>query len=112
MRPEVQITCLVIFVTACTLGYVLIINKGQLFNENRENLSEDSYIVSKINQILITIKEITNQSQQKPQTPEDSPNIYKGKYLQFFTCKTDHCFLLVGIYNGTKEHYRKSETLL
>ena len=71
-----------------------MINKGQLFNENRENLSEDSYIVSKINQILITIKEITNQSQQKPQTPEDSPNIYKGKYLQLLHAKLIIVFFL------------------
>ena len=53
----------------------------QLDNDDRENPSEESFIVGKLNQLLLTIKEITNQSQQNPQTPEDSPNIYKGKYL-------------------------------
>ena len=84
----------------------------QLSNDYKEKSSEDSFIVGKLNQLLLTIKEITSQPQQNSQTREDSPNIYKGKYLQPFTCINDNCFLLLGIFNGTKEHYRKSEKLL
>ena len=54
----------------------------QLPNDNKENSSEDSFIVGQLNQLLLNIKQITNQFQENPQTPEDSPNIYKVKYLQ------------------------------
>ena len=63
----------------------------QLPNDTKENSSsEDSFIVGKLNQLLLTIKEITNQPRQNPQTPKDSPNIYKVKYLKPFTCINDN----------------------
>mgnify|MGYP007015451178 CR=1 FL=1 len=75
MQTEKQLLCLVLFVAVCTLGYVLTTNKTQISNEN-EGDPRGNYFF--INKILLTIKEIMNQSPNNSQKPENTPNIHKA----------------------------------
>ena len=87
MRLELYL--FVTFVAACIVGYVLVTNKVDTSNENKENAKGDSFVISKMNQILLTFKDIMKQTRQDSKAPEDIQYIYKVHILHTYPTKCE-----------------------